>query len=139
MGMNAVEALRTLRYNKQQLSMIRSQLDYLEQPKIKVSKFDDDVPGERVSLHDQYMKMMHKKNKLKLEELQLRLEISAVEMALNEMAVTMPYETNAIKLKYIENRQIAYIGIELGVSDRTVKRKIKEGIQELERLLNLIE
>lgn len=138
MGMNAVEALRTLRYNKQQLSMVRSQLDYLEQPKIKVSKFDDDVPGERVSLHDQYMKMMHKKNKLKLEELQLRLEISAVEMALNEMAVTMPYETNAIKLRYIENRQISYIESELGFSERTVKRKIKEGLAELDRLLKLV-
>ena len=134
-----VDDLRTLRYNKQQLSMIRSQLDYLEQPKIKVSKFDDDVPGERVSLHDQYIKMMRKKNKLKLEELQLKLDISAVEVALNEMSITMPYETNAIKLRYIENRQISYIGSELGFSERTIKRKIRDGIKELERLLNLIE
>ena len=119
--------------------MIRSQLDYLEQPKIKVSKFDDDVPGERVSLHDQYIKMMRKKNKLKLEELQLKLDISAVEVALNEMSITMPYETNAIKLRYIENRQISYIGSELGFSERTIKRKIRDGIKELERLLNLIE
>lgn len=136
--MNAVEALTTLKYNKQQLSMIRSQLDYLEQPKIKVSKFDDDVSGERVSLHDQYIKMMNKKNKLKLEELQLRLDISAVEVALNEMSITMPYETNAIKLRYIENRQISYIMSELGFSERTVKRKIKEGLTELDRLLKLV-
>lgn len=136
--MNAVEALTTLKYNKQQLSMIRSQLDYLEQPKIKVSKFDDDASGERVSLHDQYIKMMNKKNKLKLEELQLRLDISAVEVALNEMSITMPYETNAIKLRYIENRQISYIMSELGFSERTVKRKIKEGLTELDRLLKLV-
>lgn len=136
--MNAVEALTTLKYNKQQLSMIRSQLDYLEQPKIKVSKFDDDASGERVSLHDQYIKMMNKKNKLKLEELQLRLDISAVEVALSEMSITMPYETNAIKLRYIENRQISYIMSELGFSERTVKYKLKDGINELERLLKLV-
>lgn len=136
--MNAVEALRTFGYNKQRLSMIRSQLDYLEHPKIKVSKFDDDASGERVNLHDQYIKMMHKKNKLKLEELQLKLDISAVEVALNEMSITMPYEKNALVMKYIENRQYAYMQHKLGFCEREIRNKIRKGEKELERLLSFV-
>lgn len=130
--------LRTYKYKKQQLAMIKSQLDYLEQPKVKVSKYDDEAAGDRVSLHEQYMKLMNKKDRLKLEELQLRLDISAVDRALEDMAITMPYQKNAIVMRYVENKQIAFIGSELGFSDRTTSRKIEEGIRELNRLLKMI-
>lgn len=130
--------LRTYKYKKQQLAMIRSQLDYLEQSNIKVSKYDDEAAGDRVNLHDQYMKLMDKKDRLKLEELQLRLDISAVDRALEDMAVTMPYQKNAIVMRYVENKQISFIGSELGFSDRTTSRKIEEGIRELNRLLKMI-
>lgn len=130
--------LRTYKYKKQQLAMIKSQLDYLENPKIKVSKYDDEASGDRVSLHDQYMKLMSKKEKLKLEELQLRLDVSAIDIALKEMSITMPYETNALKLRYLEDRQYSYIECKLGFCEREIRNKIRKGERELERLLSLI-
>lgn len=138
MAVNAVVELRTYKYKKQQLAMIKSQLDYLEQPKVKVSKYDDEAAGDRVSLHDQYMKLMYKKEKLKLEELQLRLDVSAIDMALEEMAITMPYETNALKLRYLEDRQYSYIECKLGFCEREIRNKIRKGERELERLLSLV-
>ena len=50
------------------------------------------------------------------------------------MSVYMPYQTNALKMKYLELRQIGYIADELGFGQRTIIRYIKEAEKELERL-----
>ena len=71
---------------------------------------------------------------LKLKWLTLRLETSATEKALELMSVYMPYQLNALKMKYLELKQIGYIADELGFGERTIKRYIKEAEQELERL-----
>ena len=131
---NAIEILRSYKCKKEQLAMIQSQLEYLEKPKIKAKVITDEIPGARVSLEEQYQTLMLKKDRLKLKWLTVRLEVAAVDRALELMTVYMPYQTNALKMKHLELRQIGYIADELGFGERTIKRYIKEAEREIERL-----
>ena len=133
-GMSAIEILREYKAKKEHLAMIQSQLDYLDKPKIKTRVITDEIAGGRISLHEKYEKLMAQKERLKLKWLTLRLETSATEKALELMSVYMPYQLNALKMKYLELKQIGYIADELGFGERTIKRYIKEAEQELERL-----
>ena len=114
--------------------MIHSQLEYLDKPKIKAKVITDEIPGARVSLEEQYNTLILKKERLKVKWLTVRLEVSATDKALELMSVYMPYQTNALKMKYLELRQIGYIADELGFGQRTIIRYIKEAEKELERL-----
>lgn len=131
---NAIEILRNYKCKKEQLAMIQSQLEYLDKPKIKAKVITDEIPGARVSLEEQYNTLILKKERLKVKWLTVRLEVSATDKALELMSVYMPYQTNALKMKYLELRQIGYIADELGFGQRTIIRYIKEAEKELERL-----
>lgn len=134
MSVNAIEILRSYKCKKEQLAMIQSQLEYLDKPKIKAKVITDEIPGARVSLEEQYNTLILKKERLKVKWLTVRLEVSATDKALELMSVYMPYQTNALKMKYLELRQIGYIADELGFGQRTIIRYIKEAEKELERL-----
>ena len=56
MGVKAVEILKDYKHKKQRVEMIQSQLDYLEIPKIKISKITDEIPGARADIYEQYEK-----------------------------------------------------------------------------------
>lgn len=134
MSVNAIEIMRSYKCKKEQLAMIQSQLEYLDKPKIKAKVITDEIPGARVSLEEQYNTLILKKERLKVKWLTVRLEVSATDKALELMSVYMPYQTNALKMKYLELRQIGYIADELGFGQRTIIRYIKEAEKELERL-----
>ena len=134
MSVNAIEIMRNYKCKKEQLAMIQSQLEYLDKPKIKAKVITDEIPGARVSLEEQYNTLILKKERLKVKWLTVRLEVSATDKALELMSVYMPYQTNALKMKYLELRQIGYIADELGLGQRTIIRYIKEAEKELERL-----
>lgn len=134
MSVNAIEILRSYKCKKEQLAMIQSQLEYLDKPKIKAKVITDEIPGARVSLEEQYNTLILKKERLKVKWLTVRLEVSATDKALELMSVYMPYQTNALKMKHLELRQIGYIADELGFGQRTIIRYIKEAEKELERL-----
>lgn len=134
MAVKAIEILRNYKCKKEQLAMIQFQLEYLEKPKIKAKVITDEIAGARVSLEEQYQTLMLKKDRLKLKWLTVRLEVSAVDRALELMSVYMPYQTNALKMKHLELRQISYIADELGFGLRTINRYIKEAEKEIERL-----
>ncbi len=134
MSVNAIEIMRNYKCKKEQLAMIQSQLEYLDKPKIKAKVITDEIPGARVSLEEQYNTLILKKERLKVKWLTVRLEVSATDKALELMSVYMPYQTNALKMKYLELRQIGYIADELGFGQRTIIRYIKEAEKELERL-----
>ena len=134
MSVNAIEIMRNYKCKKEQLAMIQSQLEYLDKPKIKAKVITDEIPGARVSLEEQYNALILKKERLKVKWLTVRLEVSATDKALELMSVYMPYQTNALKMKYLELRQIGYIADELGFGQRTIIRYIKEAEKELERL-----
>ena len=134
MSVNAIEIMRNYKCKKEQLAMIQSQLEYLDKPKIKAKVITDEIPGARVSLEEQYNTLIFKKERLKVKWLTVRLEVSATDKALELMSVYMPYQTNALKMKYLELRQIGYIADELGFGQRTIIRYIKEAEKELERL-----
>ena len=119
---------------KRAVGEIQSQLEYLDKPKIKAKVITDEIPGARVSLEEQYNTLILKKERLKVKWLTVRLEVSATDKALELMSVYMPYQTNALKMKYLELRQIGYIADELGFGQRTIIRYIKEAEKELERL-----
>lgn len=133
-AVKAIEILRNYKCKKEQLAMIQFQLEYLEKPKIKAKVITDEIAGARVSLEEQYQTLMLKKDRLKLKWLTVRLEVSAVDRALELMSVYMPYQTNALKMKHLELRQISYIADELGFGLRTINRYIKEAEKEIERL-----
>ena len=134
MSVNAIEIMRNYKCKKEQLAMIQSQLEYLDKPKIKAKVITDEIPGARVSLEEQYNTLILKKERLKVKWLTVRLEVSATDKALELMSVYMPYQTNALKMKYLELRQIGYNADELGFGQRTIIRYIKEAEKELERL-----
>lgn len=134
MSVNAIEIMRNYKCKKEQLAMIQSQLEYLDKPKIKAKVITDEIPGARVSLEEQYNTLILKKERLKVKWLTVRLEVSATDKALELMSVYMPYQTNALKMKHLELRQIGYIADELGFGQRTIIRYIKEAEKELERL-----
>ena len=134
MSVNAIEIMRNYKCKKEQLAMIQSQLEYLDKPNIKAKVITDEIPGARVSLEEQYNTLILKKERLKVKWLTVRLEVSATDKALELMSVYMPYQTNALKMKYLELRQIGYIADELGFGQRTIIRYIKEAEKELERL-----
>ena len=134
MSVNAIEIMRSYKCKKEQLAMIQSQLEYLDKPKIKAKVITDEIPGARVSLEEQYNTLILKKERLKVKWLTVRLEVSATDKALELMSVYMPYQTNALKMKHLELRQIGYIADELGFGQRTIIRYIKEAEKELERL-----
>ena len=124
MSVNAIEIMRNYKCKKEQLAMIQSQLEYLDKPKIKAKVITDEIPGARVSLEEQYNTLILKKERLKVKWLTVRLEVSATDKALELMSVYMPYQTNALKMKYLELRQIGYIADELGFGLRTIIRYI---------------
>ena len=136
MATNAIEALRTYKCKKEQLAMIESQLEYLEKPKIKAKVITDEVPGPRMSLEEQYERLMLKKDRLRVKWLAVRLEVAAIEKALELMQQYMPIETNALKMRYLECKSVEYVAEQLGFCDRQIMRKAKKGCEELERLLN---
>ena len=134
MSVNAIEIMRNYKCKKEQLAMIQSQLEYLDKPKIKAKVITDEIPGARVSFRRAVQYIDLKKERLKVKWLTVRLEVSATDKALELMSVYMPYQTNALKMKYLELRQIGYIADELGFGQRTIIRYIKEAEKELERL-----
>lgn len=136
MPVNAIEVLRTYKCKKEQLAMIQSQLEYLDKPKIKAKVITDEVPGPRMSLEEQYERLMLKKDRLKVKWMTVRLEVAATDRALELMQQYMPAETNALKMRYLECKSVEYVAEELGFCDREIKRKVKKGREELERLLN---
>ena len=136
MPINAIEALRTYKCKKEQLAMIQSQLDFLDKPKIKAKVITDDVPGPRMSVEEQYERLMLKKDRLRVKWLAVRLEVAAIEKALELMQQYMPIETNALKMRYLECKSVEYVAEQLGFCDRQIMRKAKKGCEELERLLN---
>ena len=96
----------------------------------------DDIPGPRMSLEEQYERLMLKKDRLRVKWLAVRLEVAAIERALSLMQQYMPAETNALKMRYLELKSVEFVAEELGFCDREIKRKVKKGREELERLLN---
>ena len=64
MGVKAVEILKDYKHKKQRVEMIQSQLDYLEIPKIKISKITDEIPGARADIYDQYEISFQKKEEM---------------------------------------------------------------------------
>ena len=138
MGVKAVEILKDYKHKKQRVEMIQSQLDYLEIPKVKISKITDEIPGARADIYDQYEKRLQKKEEMRMTQLALNLEVSAVEKALELMDIEMPAERKAIELRHIENRSVSYIEFEVGASRRTAIRMIQAGEKEFERLMGLV-
>lgn len=136
MAINAIEALRTYKCKKEQLAMIESQLEYLDKPKIKAKVITDEIPGSRMSMEEQYERLMLKKDRLRVKWLAVRLEVAAIEKALELMQQYMPIETNALKMRYLECKSVEYVAEQLGFCDRQIMRKAKKGREELERLLN---
>ena len=136
MAINAIEVLRTYKCKKEQLAMIESQLEYLDKPKIKAKVITDEIPGPRMSLEEQYERLMLKKDRLRVKWLAVRLEVAAIEKALELMQQYMPIETNALKMRYLECKSVEYVAEQLGFCDRQIMRKAKKGCEELERLLN---
>ena len=133
------EQLRGYRKQKEAIAMIQSQLDFLEQPKIKISKITDEIFGGGTDIYTQYEKLMIKKDRLKIRITELELEVAAIEMALNLLSEVMPEEYKMLRMKYFFNKSNSYIADTLGYDKRTIIYKIQNGKDKFKQLLQEIE
>ena len=79
---NVENQLRSYRHRKEAIAMIQSQLEQLENGKIKISKITDEIFGSRVDIYSQYDNLIVKKDKLRFKMIEHKLEIAAIDKAL---------------------------------------------------------
>lgn len=137
----AVIKLKMYNQTKEVITMKESQLAMLEGAHIKTSAVQDESPGGlRKDIHDRYAKILEKKDLLKLDLIELRSEIAAIDTALgimNSSDKVMKEALAVIKLRHIEDKSFIDIEYELNMSEASVRRRLKRGEKEFTRLLNL--
>ena len=122
---NVENQLRGYRQHKEAIAMIQSQLDQLEEGKIKISKITDEVFGSGGDIYNQYDKLIVKKDKLRFKLIEHKLEVAATEKALELLNEVMPEGCEALKMKCFYNKPNDYIADVLGYDKRTIIYKIQ--------------
>ena len=122
---NVENQLRGYRQHKEAIAMIQSQLDQLEEGKIKISKITDEVFGSGGDIYNQYDKLIVKKDKLRFKLIEHKLEVAATEKALELLKEVMPEGCEALKMKCFYNKPNDYIADVLGYDKRTIIYKIQ--------------
>ena len=135
---NVENQLRGYRQHKEAIAMIQSQLDQLEEGKIKISKITDEVFGSGGDIYNQYDKLIVKKDKLRFKLIEHKLEVAATEKALELLNEVMPEGCEALKMKYFYNKSNDYIADVLGYDKRTIIYKIQNAKNKFAELFEKI-
>ena len=135
---NVENQLRSYRHHKEAIAMIQSQLDQLENGKIKISKITDEIFGGGVDIYSQYDKLIVKKDKLRFRMIEYKLEVAASDKALELLSEVMPEGCEALKMKYLYNKQNGYIADILGYDKRTIIYKIQNAKKKFVELFEEI-
>ena len=135
---NVENQLRGYRQHKEAIAMIQSQLDQLEEGKIKISKITDEVFGSGGDIYNQYDKLIVKKDKLRFKLIEHKLEVAATEKALELLKEVMPEGCEALKMKCFYNKPNDYIADVLGYDKRTIIYKIQNAKNKFAELFEKI-
>lgn len=135
---NVENQLRVYRHHKEAIAMIQSQLDQLEEGKIKISKITDEVFGNGGDIYNQYDKLIVKKDKLRFKLIEHKLEVAATEKALELLSEVMPEGCEALKMKCFYNKPNDYIADVLGYDKRTIIYKIQNAKNKFAELFEKI-
>ena len=135
---NVENQLRGYRQHKEAIAMIQSQLDQLEEGKIKISKITDEVFGSGGDIYNQYDKLIVRKDKLRFKLIEHKLEVAATEKALELLKEVMPEGCEALKMKCFYNKPNDYIADVLGYDKRTIIYKIQNAKNKFAELFEKI-
>ena len=133
----AVIKLKMYKQKHEVIAMKKSQLALLDSARIKTSSFSDDVGGSRKDIHEKYNEIIEKKDRLKLEVIDLELEVTMIDTALKLMFDDMESESKIITARHVDHKSLKVISKELGFSEATIKRKLKKVEKEFARLLEI--
>ena len=133
----AIIKLKMYKQKHEVIAMKKSQLVLLDSARIKTSNLSDGIGGSRKDIHERYNDILEKKERLRLELIDLELEVTTIDTALKLMFDDMEVECQAITARHVDHKSLKGISQELGFSEATVKRKLQKGEREFARLLEM--
>ena len=133
----AIVKLKMYKQKHEVIVMKKSQLTLLDSARIKTSALSDEVGGSRKDIHERYSNILEKKERLRLEVIDLELEVTMIDTALKLMFDDFETESQVITARHVDHKSLKVISRELGFSEATVKRKLKKGEKEFARLLEM--
>ena len=137
----AIIKLKMYNQTKEEIAMKESKLALLDESHIKTSAVSDDaLGGIRKDIHDRYAEILEKKDILKLELIELKLEAATIDTALALMSKgdkIMCEALEVIKLRHISDKNLTELEHELNMSESTIRRRLNKGEKEFARLLEL--
>ncbi len=79
---SAIIKLKMYKQKHEVIAMKKSQLVLLDSARIKTSNLSDDIGGNRKDIHERYNDILEKKERLRLELIDLELEVTTIDTAL---------------------------------------------------------